>query len=240
MQQALIFVSVYFFARIVFYDINRILYNSVPVKSRILGRIILGALFFLLIPDLRLAIIYFLLHSLLALADTFLIFKSEAKKPLSYGLHLVLLLLILSLSGVIESAVLFNPGNPLFILPESSEAVHFWLLLAGYLFTIKEGTVLIRMALNRLSTVPIKEEKDQVTDAAEYERGKWIGILERTFIFFLIVLDQVGAIALIIALKSLARFNELNKKSFAEYFLIGSLLSLLVASIPAILVRLLW
>ncbi|WP_150109312.1 hypothetical protein [Caldithrix abyssi] len=123
------------------------------------------------------------------------------------------------------------------VIPYLSE--RFWLVLLGFILTIKEGTIIIRMALNNLRTVPFSEENKE-TDKEEYERGKWIGILERTFIYFLIIFDQIGAIALIVALKSLARFNELNKRTFAEYFLIGSFLSLLVAAVPAVLVRLLW
>ena len=59
-----------------------------------------------------------------------------------------------------------------------------------------------------------------------------------TFLYFLIIFNQIGAIAIIIALKSLARFKELDDKNFAEYFLIGSLLSVLVAVIPAVIVLL--
>ena len=86
----------------------------------------------------------------------------------------------------------------------------------------------------------MKKEKPEINDIQEFDRGKLIGILERGLIYFLIIFNQIAAIAIIIALKSIARFKEMDDKNFAEYFLIGSLLSIVVAVFPAILVRLLW
>jgi hypothetical protein len=40
---------------------------------------------------------------------------------------------------------------------------------------------------------------------------------------------QLGAIGFVLAAKSLARFNQLNDKSFAEKYLVGTLLSVVIA-----------
>lgn len=37
------------------------------------------------------------------------------------------------------------------------------------------------------------------------------------------------AVALVVAVKSIARFEELKQRAFAEYFLVGTLTSVLVA-----------
>jgi len=84
--------------------------------------------------------------------------------------------------------------------------------------------------------VPYLNRKTKRQDRREYELGRVIGLLERTFLYFLIIWNQIGAIAILIALKSLARYKELENKQFAEYFLIGSLLSVLAAAIPAVAV----
>ena len=89
-----------------------------------------------------------------------------------------------------------------------------------------------------MRAIPKKKDKPTQRDREEYDRGMLIGLLERTFLYFLIIFNQIGAIAVIIALKSLARFKELDDKNFAEYFLIGSLLSVLMAAIPAVVVLL--
>lgn len=58
--------------------------------------------------------------------------------------------------------------------------------------------------------------------------GKYIGILERLFVFGFIVLNQWQAIGLLIAAKSVFRFGDLTKardRKLTEYILIGTLLS---------------
>lgn len=58
--------------------------------------------------------------------------------------------------------------------------------------------------------------------------GKYIGVLERLFVFGFIVLNQWQAIGLLIAAKSVFRFGDLSKardRKLTEYILIGTLLS---------------
>jgi hypothetical protein len=107
------------------------------------------------------------------------------------------------------------------------------LIITCYLFTIKESTIIIRGILDSIKAVPKKQQKK---DEDEYNRGKYIGILERTFIYFLIIFQQYTAIGILLGLKTFARFKELDKRDFAEYFLIGSMLSILTAALPAIYV----
>ncbi|QUH26426.1 DUF3307 domain-containing protein [Serpentinicella alkaliphila] len=73
--------------------------------------------------------------------------------------------------------------------------------------------------------------KEDVKDSAhkfidEVKAGKWIGILERILITFFIYNNQLNAIGFIIAMKSLARFKMLDSKIFSEYYLIGTLFSI--------------
>lgn len=59
--------------------------------------------------------------------------------------------------------------------------------------------------------------------------GEMIGILEREIIFILGIMDQFSAIGFVLAAKSLARFEQLKNQGFAEKYLIGTLLSALIA-----------
>lgn len=59
----------------------------------------------------------------------------------------------------------------------------------------------------------------------EVKTGKWIGILERMLISALIYKHQYTVISYIIAIKSLARFKMLDNKIFSEYYLLGTLFS---------------
>jgi len=59
--------------------------------------------------------------------------------------------------------------------------------------------------------------------------GYLIGILERIIMLMLGLSGQVGAIGFVIAAKSLARFKQLEDKDFAERYLLGTLVSVLIA-----------
>jgi hypothetical protein len=70
-------------------------------------------------------------------------------------------------------------------------------------------------------------------------RGRAIGALERALALTLVLLGEYGAVGWIIAAKSLARFKALEDREFAEYFLIGTLASFLLAVLAGVGVRIL-
>jgi hypothetical protein len=68
--------------------------------------------------------------------------------------------------------------------------------------------------------------------------GRYIGIIERLFVFGFIVMGRWEAIGFLIAAKSVFRFNDLketNNRKLTEYILIGTLLSFGIAMITGIL-----
>jgi hypothetical protein len=60
--------------------------------------------------------------------------------------------------------------------------------------------------------------------------GRTIGILERLLIFLGLVASSWEILAAVIALKTVARYAKLDDQNNAEYFLIGSLASILWAA----------
>lgn len=109
------------------------------------------------------------------------------------------------------------------------------IITTGYIFTVRESNLIIRNVLNSVKVAPRDGEEN--ADTAELNRGRIIGILERTLVYFVIILGQYTGIAIVVALKSIARFREFENRQFAEYFLIGTLLSVLLAVIPALFVN---
>jgi hypothetical protein len=67
--------------------------------------------------------------------------------------------------------------------------------------------------------------------------GHLIGALERFLALTLALLGQWGALGFIVAAKSIARFKELEDRRFAEYYLVGTLTSIIVATTTGLLVR---
>lgn len=83
----------------------------------------------------------------------------------------------------------------------------------------------------------IKPFKPENQDEKSSNAGKYIGIFERFIIITLTILSQYSAIAFIVAAKSLARHEDLNKRGFAEYYLLGTLLSIFTAIIGGLLLN---
>ena len=77
---------------------------------------------------------------------------------------------------------------------------------------------------------PTMEEKmDTITGA-----GSMIGFLERLIIGACLVYGQFASIGLVFTAKSIARYNKISENpAFAEYYLIGSLFSILSALFAA-------
>ena len=59
--------------------------------------------------------------------------------------------------------------------------------------------------------------------------GLYIGWLERFLVVTALLLQSPVTVGLILTAKSIARYPEFKSERFAEYFLIGTLLSLSVA-----------
>jgi hypothetical protein len=88
-------------------------------------------------------------------------------------------------------------------------------------------------------TVPRGPAPASATGASETRQlavGGIIGILERLLVLAVALAGQYSAIAFIIAAKAFAR-RELEQRAFAEYVLVGTLLSVLLALSVALLMR---
>jgi len=110
------------------------------------------------------------------------------------------------------------------------------LLATGYLYVCGRGMALVRAVLD-LPDLLMPREDDRAVGGVEVTRGRAIGVLERAIALTLVLLSQYGALGLVVAAKSLARFKALEDRDFAEYFLIGTLASLLIAVLGGVAMR---
>jgi hypothetical protein len=67
--------------------------------------------------------------------------------------------------------------------------------------------------------------------------GSTIGVLERLLIVVFVLTGTDAAIGFVVAAKTLARFRQLDDREFAEYYLLGTLASVAVAIVTALLAR---
>lgn len=117
----------------------------------------------------------------------------------------------------------------------ATSAGYFWgkilLLAAGYWYACAGGASLVRRVLD---LVPVSEApkggKEAISiPAVELSRGLVIGVLERTLALTLVLTNQFSALGLVLAAKAIVRYQALVDRDFAEYVLIGTLTSLLIA-----------
>ncbi|MEA4812476.1 MAG: DUF3307 domain-containing protein [Anaerolineaceae bacterium] len=103
-----------------------------------------------------------------------------------------------------------------------------WLLLV--LWVGKPANISFKRIFNRYGKFQIKTE---TVEGA----GAWIGFMERLLSIIFIHLGQYSALGFTIAAKSLARFKLISdNQQFAEYYLIGTLYSILFAIFSYLLV----
>lgn len=96
----------------------------------------------------------------------------------------------------------------------------------GMLLAANEANLAIRAVLGGLQLKPNQSPSTPKSlDRGEYNRGRVIGLLERILIYSFVLSGQFGAIGFTLAAKGFTRFKEMEDRGFAEYVLIGTLLS---------------
>jgi hypothetical protein len=143
-------------------------------------------------------------------------------EALAQILHLVTLGLFVWILRPEASSGWLNTWVPLY---GRREVLYTLTTLAALVFSSAGGTALVRSLLDQLG----KEPAARPIEAVEYRVGRMIGILERILIIGLALGGQFGAIGFVLTAKSIARFEELKDRTFAEYYLVGTLMSALVA-----------
>ncbi|MEQ9286660.1 MAG: DUF3307 domain-containing protein [Cyclobacteriaceae bacterium] len=119
-------------------------------------------------------------------------------------------------------ALVVNSYEPFTLGLDSILSPFILLLTTAILTATVVSSVLMRVIITKWDL-----EEDRTEDSLE-NAGKYIGILERLFVFGFIVMNQWQAIGFLLAAKSIFRFGDLSKskdRKLTEYILIGTLTS---------------
>lgn len=149
--------------------------------------------------------------------------ETKINSRLLFSLDQILHLIII---GIV--VYLHNPYKMDFDKIYSTESLLFILAILSITFA---SSILMKILMSNWA---LKEDKAE--DSLE-NAGKYIGILERLFVFGFIVLNQWSAIGLLITAKSVFRFSDLSRakdRKLTEYILIGTLLSFGMAILIAL------
>lgn len=107
----------------------------------------------------------------------------------------------------------------------------FWKVLTGSIFVTLPAAILIAQLT--------KQWREKINDADTLaDAGKWIGIIERIIILLLVLKNEYASIGLLIAAKSIIRFNEKDRPEVkTEYLVIGTLISFVLAMLTGLLIK---
>ncbi|NOX18603.1 MAG: DUF3307 domain-containing protein [Chlorobi bacterium] len=193
-----------------------------------LHALIHGALVLILLGNLRLwylAVLIFIIHYFIDLLKA--TFQKEGNKIRWFISDQILHLLSL----VILWIIFFEPHVNFTWIYQSKE---WWLYITAFFFLTVPSSVLLSVVLSNW-TEKIKDDQSESLANA----GKYIGILERLFVFVFIVTNHWEAVGFLLTAKSVFRFGDLKEskdRKLTEYILIGTLLSFGVAVIVGIVV----
>lgn len=120
----------------------------------------------------------------------------------------------------------------------SCEIITHIIVYSFFIFTVGPlGNVFCRLIfkwskLTKISVIDSPKPNQNTTE--NQKAGRLIGIFERTLIFIGIIMGSWEILVAVVALKTVARYKELDDQINAEYFLIGSMASILFAVIMAL------
>ncbi len=100
-------------------------------------------------------------------------------------------------------------------------------VLVVYVAAVFSGGYVVRYLMK-----PLIRDLPRVADETSehlQNAGMYIGWLERTLILTAVIMRSPATIGLVLTAKSIVRYQEMKSGRFAEYFLIGTLLSIVLA-----------
>lgn len=109
----------------------------------------------------------------------------------------------------------------------------FWILLTGLLFLTYPASYIMQYIMD-----PWNEQIELTQKESLQGAGKYIGMLERVFVYLALITANAQVIGFLLAAKSVFRFGDLTKskdRKLTEYILIGTLFSFLMAIIVGLL-----
>jgi hypothetical protein len=126
--------------------------------------------------------------------------------------------------------------------PASKTLIPAYIVAAALLiFVVRGGTFIVRGVLDRAGTMPPSEPADlqdaSSIETVELKHGRLIGNIERLILVLLVANSQYTALAFFFAAKGLIRSKDVERRAWADYLILGSLTSFLVAVVVGLLIQ---
>lgn len=192
-----------------------------------------------IVQILLFSLLIFVLHFLIDSARIYIEKKFSKKQTFLFFLSdqfLHILILIILSSFLPETNRLRDFLNLLFgVHIQSAGLFTYSLILLLYVVCLNPAGVFVKKVF-----LSLQYQNDDAGEKQKrsYFSGYVIGMLERVCVLTLTLLGQYAAISFVIAAKSLARIKQLENEEFAEKYLVGTLLSLIIALLLGVLMNL--
>ena len=147
----------------------------------------------------------------------------------------------------------FDMHERLFRLPASEGLISAYTIAAALMiFVVRGGTLIVRGVLDRAGTMPPPEvaqppslaahsaldlQRALPVDSVELNHGRLIGNIERLILVLFVANGQYTALAFFFAAKGLIRSKDVERRAWADYLILGSLTSFLVAVVAGLLIQ---
>lgn len=137
---------------------------------------------------------------------------------------------------VLLAYVTAGTGNPLTEMP----CLKAFFAGIGVSEVLLVRWILALLLIDKLANILIQKligmyrPADQEGAETNTNAGCFIGVIERIIMLVLIAIGEFGTIGLVLTAKSIARYDRISKEqSFAEYYLLGTLLSTAIVIISS-------
>jgi len=164
--------------------------------------------------------------------------------PNSYGAELEVVAVAIFLCFTYALTPPYPPAIHAPFTADQSKIVAILLIVSIVFAMLRGGTYAVRGILRRTESLPKKGIGDSTLDEKEINRGRIIGHLERIILMIVVAKGSYEALGFLIAAKGLIRSEHFSDRDWAEYFLIGSLASVLIALVAgwtvAVILRTYW
>lgn len=174
------------------------------------------------------------LHALIDIIKYWYIKKVDMNKSLFFveqGIHILCLCVIACVWTMNNVPIRMFPvvANLFEVTDVSKVLLCKWIL--GLLLIHKPANIIIQKMLG-----PHKPEEKKSGEKNDRNIGRLIGTTERAIMLMLMYMNQYSAIGLVLTAKSIARYDKITRdEKFAEYYLLGTLISAGVVIICATL-----
>jgi hypothetical protein len=129
----------------------------------------------------------------------------------------------------------FNLSNLQLLWQHINVSPYVWKVATAFVFVTFPAGILIGELTKKWSN---NIKADPTDNISLVDAGKWIGIMERVIILIFVLKNEYGAIGLLIAAKSIIRFNEKDRPEIkTEYLVIGTLMSIGLVLITGLTVK---